>query len=683
LNARAHVQRALVALWPIATWLVVLGVSRHWHGPRPVAAASLWGLLLLASFTSWGRVGTGLLGYAGLGWGFDAAVGMAGTIFLFGVLACARLASTPLIVAWSAAGPLALGLVRARATAQAPPIEPALLAERLRAWLRRPRPLAFGAAIVALYAMAALQYLHSAADVSFNTWDDDMAYRSFARDFLDTGTLYQPFSYRRIGAYGGQSLLHAMVLALSDRDRLHLVDDGLCLVMVLGLVTGYRAVSRGSGRPAILVAGWLAMALPYTPHNTASAISGVVFFLALFRLFDDPRFESARPGQNALLVGLFVAAVCTLRQNYLSAAVLFVAAVYLGLVAYPGRTRPRGEWLRQGLLAGGAAVAFLTPWMALSFRAARTALYPLMKGDVRPDFGVVGRVSWVEGLRWALHNLFVFKPIGSIALFFVAAVALPTSRRSRALHAFVVCNALSFAMMMYVFQNFDDWESIGRYYFAFSVAFCIAATLRCLGDASTRGTNARALVSAALATAAVGIHFVDAKDTLEGLYSNRIAALAAVFTQGPTPLSNDDALYGRIQASVPPGAPILVVLDHTQLLDGRRNPLFLYDHPGAMGPPPGPPCFGGPEAFAMYLRSVGVRYVAYQVGPSSQEYNADIWRARAAAIVPPAGRDHAFYKNQARFELDFFETIKALGATRRSLFHEGDIRVLDLESPAA
>jgi len=676
LNPRAHVQRALVALWPLATWLVVLGASRHWHETRPLVAASLWGLLLLASFVSWGRVCTVALGYAGLGWGFDAAVGMAGTLFVFGSLAVARLVSTPLIVAWSAAGPLAIGLLRARAASPAP-VHLARLGEHLRGWLRRPRPWAFRAAIVALYALAALQYLHSVADVSFNPWDDEMAYRSFARQFLDTGTLYEPFSYRRIGAYGGQSLLHAMVLALTDRDRLHLVDDGLCVVIVLGLVTGYRAVSPRAARPAILVAGWLAMCLPYTPHNTAAAISGVVFFLALFRLFDDPRFESARPGPSALLAGLFAAAVCTLRQNYLSAAVLFVAAVYLGLVAYPG-ARARAEWLRQGLLAGGATVFFLAPWMGLSLHAAHTALYPLMKGTVRPDFGVVGRVPWVEALRWALHNLFVFKPIGTIALFFVAAIALPTSRRSSALHAFVLCNALSFAMMMVVFQNFDDAESIGRYYFAFSVAFCIAAALRCTGDASVRGASARALVPAALVATAVGAHFVDAKDALESLYSNRIATLG-MLGQGPASPTTDDALYARIQASVPAGASILVMLDHSHLLDGRRNPLFQYDHPGAMGPAPGPPCFQGPEAFAQYLRSVGVRYIAYQVGPSSQEYNADTWRARAAAVVPPTGRDHFFYKNQSRFELDFFDVIKGLAATRRSLFHEGDIHVLDLE----
>jgi hypothetical protein len=680
-TARARVQRLIVASWPAAAWLLALAAYRHFHHSLPLLAAAVWGGMLLASFTAWGRLLTSRTGYGRMGWGFDASVGMALTLSVFGLLALVRIASTPAIVVWSAAAPLALGLGLAQARGETRPVTLAALRTRATRWLRRPRPLAFSAGVVTLYVMAALQYAHSVADTTFNTWDDEMAYRSFARQFIDTGTLYEPFSYRRIGAFGGQSLLHAMVLALSDRDRLHLLDNGICVLVVLGLVTGYRAVARPAARPAVLLAGLLAMSLPYTPHNTAAAISGVVLFLALFRLFDDPRFVSARAGHNAVLVGLLVAAVCTLRQNFLAAAVVFVAAAYLTHLAWPDE-KGRREWLWQGLLAAAATVVLLAPWMALSFRAAHTALYPILKGNVRPDFGIVGKAPWFEALRWAIKNLFFFKPIASIGLFFVAAIALPSWRRSMALHAFVLANAASFAMMMYVFQSFDDSESIARYYFAFAVALCIAVTLRCVGDASIRRGTARALAPAALAITAVGLHFADAKDTLQDLYEKRVTSLHDVLTQGPTAATPDDALYQKLQGSVPSGAPILVILDHAHLLDGRRNPLFQYDHPGAMGPAPGPPCFKGPDAFAQYLRSVGVRYVAYQIGPSSQEYNPDIWKPRAAEVVPANGREHAFYKNQARFELDFFDTMKALAKSHRQVFREGDLAVMDLESPA-
>ena len=679
--------RTVVALAPAVAWLVACRQCRAMHETRAYMAAALWGLLLLASFVSWGASAASLLyKKKALGWGFHATVGMGLTLTVFGALACLHLVSVNAIVVWSALGPLVWGIARTLRSAPLLQTSPLRLptfawcARWVRCHLLRPRPLVFLFGLAVLYAMAALQYAESVTNTSFNPWDDEGSYRAFARQFLDTGTLYQPFSYRRIGAYGGQSLLHAMVLALTDRDRLHIVDNGLCALVMLGLVTGYRTRPRWAAYGGALAAGLLAMTLPHTPHNTGSELSGVVFFLALFRLFDDPHFESAPLRSNAILAGLLAAGACTLRQNYLSAAITFVALVYVALVLFPGMKR-RVVWIRQGAATAGATLLFLAPWLILSLVTARTAFYPIIKGNMRADFGVVGRVSWDEGLRWALLNLFTFKPISTLALLFLAAFMLPFTRRNRASHAFMLCNVVAFALMMHFFQNFDDAASIARYYFAFTVAFGIAATLGALGAVSSAPLRGGAVGAVAIAMSAVGMQFANQKETLLNLEFGRISALRELlFQRGPAPAQGQDDLYQRLQESVPRNAPLLAMLDHTYYLDGRRNALRLYDHPGAMGPPPGPPCFQGPEAFARYMHSMGIRYVAYQLGPSSVEYTWDMWRRRMSAEQPPNTRG-GFYKNQARFELDFFDVLTALTSSRRSLFNEGDIRVLDLESP--
>ena len=82
-------------------------------------------------------------------------------------------------------------------------------------------------------------------DARFNLWDDNMAYRSFVQQFLDTGTLYEPFSFRRVAAYGGASLLQSLVLAFTSRDRIHISDDGIAVLLALGLVR-----ATGPGRAA-------------------------------------------------------------------------------------------------------------------------------------------------------------------------------------------------------------------------------------------------------------------------------------------------------------------------------------------------------------------------------------------------------------------------------------------------
>lgn len=665
-------------VWPAAVWLVGLVAclaTRRWSA---CISAAVWGLVLLGSFTAWGRlVARALKDDRPLGWGLHAALGMAATVFVFGALACVRLVSVPAVVVWSAAGPLLVAADRllGRGGALVP------LDQSVRTALRRFQPV-FALALAVLSIAVALQYADSAMNASFNAWDDEMAYRSYIRQFLETGTLLDGFSFRRVGAYGGQSLLQAFVLALTNRDRVHILDNGICLLIPFGLITGYRGRGGRNGRAAILLAAFLLVTLPYYLHNLGGEFSGLMFFLALFRVYDDPDFEKASIRANAAMAALLAAAICTLRQNYMSAAVGFVALVHLALVWFPGERSAR-EWRRQALATAGATFVFLLPWIVLSIIAIHTPLYPVLRGNVRPDFGMSGHVTFDEEVRWALTNLFMFNPVSSIALFFVAAAVLPPLRRYRAIQMFMLANAGAFCLMMHFFRAFSDAESIARYYFAFSVAFCLAATLRVVAEDPIWLRRRSVAAAIGLVAVGVGYQFLNEKDTILRLaladvtaFNDLVRARGAFVPNTPT-----DEQYKRLQASVPRGEPILVMLDHTHLLDSRRNPVFNYDHPGTMGPRGGPPAFKGPEALAAYLESVGIRYIAYQIGPSSPEYDVGYWERKIASTAVVNGRG-SFYKIQGRFELDSFATLQALGHSRRVLFNEGDLRVIDLKTRA-
>jgi hypothetical protein len=674
-NPGAGGQRLIRAAWPFLAWLIGLAICRGLRNFSSLWSAALWGLLLLASFVSWGRCVTrGLGDERPHGWGLWACLGMAVTLWVFGALACLRLAAGPEIIFWSGAGPLLLAVDRYR---RGTPQRWSPLAAAVRAARRGAYPPAFSLALALLALFALLQYASAVMNVTFNPWDDEMAYRSFIRQFLDTGTLTDGFSFRRVGAYGGQSFLQAMVLAMTDRDRVHILDNGICLLMAFGLVTGYRGTSRSGRRAAVLVTALLLLTIPYYLHNLGGEYSGLALFLALFRVYDDPEFEQTSPRANAILGGLLAAAICTLRQNYMSAAVLVGALVHLALLWFPG-TRRRQEWLRQGLETAAAIFVFLLPWMVLSIIAIHTPLYPVIRGNVRPDFGITGKVTFDEEVRWALQNLFLFTPITSIPLFFLAAAALRPIRRYRAIQVFMVACVLAFALMMHFFQTFPDSGSIARYYFSFTVAFCLAASLRVLDSGETWPLPKTPVVAIGLVVFAVGYQtVVDKDETLKTAEASVTAFNGLVRQRGPFRPNTVDELYRRLQAVVPPGKPLLVMLDHSYLLDGRRNPIFNYDHPGTMGPKGGPPAFKGPEALAAYLQSVGIRYIAYQIGPSSPEYDVGYWERKIATTMVVNGRGE-FYKTQGRFELDSFAALKALTATRRVLFTEGEIRVIDL-----
>jgi hypothetical protein len=675
------------AMQPGLVWAIGFLACAALRPGRAYLSAALWGLLLTASFVAWGRlVRLALRDDRRLGWAFDGSVGMALTLAAFGVLACARLVSVPAILIWAAAGPLLDAGLRLRA-AWAPATAPApdeWRAATLRSpaaeLLVRPPPLMYAAGIALIWTMAALHYCFSVTDATFNLWDDNMAYRSFVRQFLDTGTLYEPFSYRRVAAYGGASLLQAMVLAFTDRDRIHISDNGIALLLTVGLLTSYRAGPRRTVRAGILAAAMLLFTLTTERHNLGGQFTGVALFLALFRLFDDADFQASSARANAVVIGLLTAAVCTQRQNYMAAVAGLVVFYYLLRVA--GKERPAWRaWLRQGAFAGLATVVFLLPWAVLGFINARTALYPLMGGNVNRIFGAVGRVPFKDEVNWSLWLLFRYKAIPSIALLFLAAALVPFVRRTRALHAFLIATTFAFVLMMHYFRTFADAESINRYLFAFTVAFSLAAVLRTFREGARSGRVHTALAATAFAAVAVGVHIVGARDKLLEIYQQRVDAAAQIFDRRGARNPDDvrlENLYSRLQASVPPGEPILATLDHTFYLDGRRNPIYNYDHPGVIGPRGGPPVFDGPEAFVAYLRSVGVRYIAYVFGESSPEYKRSQWQGPRSD-----GRQGIWLQVQARFLLNFFDTVTELSASRRVVFKEGEIRVLDLATPAA
>jgi hypothetical protein len=639
-------------------------------------AAAIWGLLLLVSFIAWGRtLARALPGARPLGWGFDGCVGMSLTVAVFGVLACMRLVSVATVMVWTAAGPLVFGLSRA---------EPTPLRTRLPwlAQMRRPT-VVFLLGLGLLAVAVAFKYAHAVTDVTFNTWDDEMAYRAFARQFLDTGTLYEPFSYRRIASYGGQSLLQALVLAVADRDRLHILDNGICWILVFGLVTGYARTGGSAARAAVLAAALIAVTLPHTPHNLASEVSGELLFLALFRLFDDPGFERVPIRTSAILTGVLAAAACTLRQTYLAAAVLFVGSFH-GLLTWLPRGADRRAAIRRATETAAAAFLFLAPWMVLAVLTVRTPLYPLLNGNMRADAGTAGSVSGYEELRWTLTNLLNLtgsKPVQTLPLFFVAAFFLPFVRRNRAVHAFLAAATLAFVLTLHFFRTQIDGDSIARYHFAFTVAFCLAVTLRVLRMVGKRRRAGATLVAAMVAVVAVGQQIIGARDPIMKRAVADITGLDELMKRHAVKPAELDETYARLQGSVPAGQRMLTMLEHSYLLDGRRNPYYHYDYPGMMGPRPGPPDFQGPEAFADYMRSLRIRYIAYQLGASSKEYNEVYWQQNLNAETPPHGRS-GFHKNQARFELDFFATLRELSRSRKSVFSEGELRVLDLETPA-
>src|SRR4051812_11563363 len=81
--------RRLVRAWPTAVWLIGLLVCNRLRTWSSSISAAIWGLLLLTSFVTWGTFVLRRVGDEDrrFGWGFEACLGMAFTLWVFGALA--------------------------------------------------------------------------------------------------------------------------------------------------------------------------------------------------------------------------------------------------------------------------------------------------------------------------------------------------------------------------------------------------------------------------------------------------------------------------------------------------------------------------------------------------------------------------------------------------------------------
>jgi hypothetical protein len=146
-------------------------------------------------------------------------------------------------------------------------------------------------------------------------------------------------------------------------------------------------------------------------------------------------------------------------------------------------------------------------------------------------------------------------------------------------------------------------------------------------------------------------------------------------------LRDESAPYQRLQAKIPAGARMLVMLDDAYWFDFKRNRIDLVDLPGAASPPPGMP-LDDDERLVKYLADQGYRYLVFVRSTASKSlYKRDHWtRIRNSA------KAEEIWKRSAPYYLDTFDRFDSLAKSRQVLHDDGAMVALDLQTkvqPAA
>jgi hypothetical protein len=660
----ARVVALPIAVIVLPILLPILAALRPaWFGP--LWAPAIWGLGVIASYVGWGSwLARRLLPRLEMDVGLRAGWGLALTVIAGGPLCLTGLATRPVLLAWMFAG-IALAARDLGRVAARP-----LSLRLLRRW---ETPI-----VAILGAVAALTYLGSAGRGEPNPSDDWVAYLPFMHKVLQTGTLLDPFSVRRMASYGGQSYLQAMVRIVADDSQMQLFDGGICVVLLLALVLGCRRGAPPASRLLVLLLGAVVVMLPEIRINSASEVSGAVCFLTAYRTL--VLVDRHRPGglRQAFLVALPLAAVSTLRQNYMAVAGVMTLSLVL---RPPAATAQQGSDgvaddrpLRAFVRVAGFIVLCLAPWAALALRSHHTFLFPLFPGNYDPGYaGLTAPASLASRFQLYLATVLQDDPIRAMPLLLLIAPAAAFAAHRRALLGLWLGTILGFAFVAMSLPDADNF-SIARYGFAFVVTFALAVGIA-TAELLATGTKRERV----LALAVTGFLALQLNGTRPNLVRNLSVGtdrIAATLTRpGPSPMAATAGDVARMQAAVPAGARMLVMIERPYLLDFARNPIDHWDQVGAASPERGLPLRAGSDAVAAYLVRQGIRYMAFTRPDRStiDLYSRATWRRLLVGRM-------RVWRITAPIYLAAFDVVDGLARTKRLLYDDGHLVVVDLAS---
>ena len=531
-----------------------------------------------------------------------------------------------------------------------------------------------------LVIFACYQFVGAVVRFGPNEWDDDIAYNSFMKRLLDLGEMNEPFSFRRLSAYGGQIILNACAAVRGNMSNVFLVEHGLFQGLSILIMLGAARVRRVDPIWQTLLV-LVILLLPDTSINTASYWTGVAMFIALYRIVVSIDAATGREAiAHGVVAALVGAAICTLRQNYIPVVVLFLAFFLARRMLTEARASTwRDAWKRdRGLLAGiiAAAAIALLPYCFAGFRSNGTFMFPMMQGTWNPGLQLTP-VLWsgmqeLEFFVWCCvepHGLVVVIPLFCVLLF------SRDTRAGRPLMMFFLSIGLSFVILVHSFTSSDPLN-LWRYAFGYALPLAVMLVIE-LAPAKQPRTVIASWVARWVLLASLLVQLYETRNDLRWKF-RQISVdyrLGMAMEKHPEKLSRKlDEHYAALQASVPVGAKVMTMLDAGAHLDFTRNDLAILDMPGWSALSPGFPSFQGAEAIRKYLVSIGRRYLLFvRHDKSVALYRRDGWLQRLFT-------DLEVSRIMGAYLVDTIDSVDELSQRCNVLYEDDGFVSLDLEA---
>jgi len=624
------------------------------------AGTVLWGLVVLISFVGWGRKLLRTLKLADNSWPLQATFGLALLISIGGLLNLLFLARPAIVLLL-----IALGFFWG-ARSMLEETKKIFRAATSTLTSREATPI-LRVLTLATLLFVALRLLGEARPWShnFQHHDDFQAYLTHPLRMLQTGTFGpEPFNARRLSSLGGQAFLQTTMAVALPLNSVRFADSGICLLIVLGLALSYaRRFKLNLSQQAFVL--FAIAALPPPAVNTTTMLVGTCLFFSLTLTLEKlGGAENPAEGRRAIAaVSILAAAILASKSTLGLCAVILILGFFIWKIWRGNVFVAIGE----ALALGGIITILLLPWMILSYRSSGTLFFPYFgrgfeassySGSLAPvTFEMFARdvlVAFRFGWFWPLLLTF-FAPGNILKRPIFGALIVGT---------FASYIAVISGLQWFPFDHF-------RYIYPSLYVIFILGLIHALG---TKLAQRNVWVAGLIAAIWFGPFWMSPVGWLRTYY---IYAKTLTFGHRDCALFTNEEKQSILNAqnAIPVGSPVLCKVELPFLLRFDRNQIDLIDIPGSSSPPPGIPLQSDAEAVAQYLEMQGIRYVMYSYWNGAGFDPRDL-KTRLEPGVPK------WYGTVAKASLNFRSKLAQLGSTRRHLYDDGKIWVIDLTQSA-
>lgn len=165
----------------------------------------------------------------------------------------------------------------------------------------------------------------------FSPVDDFPAYFVFPEKMLQAGSMGpDPFCARRLeSSLGGQSFLDTFVLSMLSAQNLQIVDSGVGLLLIIGLLWGnFKESGTSLAWSLLLVLFFLSMGREGPGlgggNNITSLYTGTTMFLSLSRTLGWKALAESSFPSRVFIIALIGSAICALKSSFIPASARIV-----------------------------------------------------------------------------------------------------------------------------------------------------------------------------------------------------------------------------------------------------------------------------------------------------------------------------------------------------------------------